>query len=141
MATWPNEDSVAAVDVWPTDADLFEWLRQESVSEFSKSVVTDSFRTADQLIRNRLNVCLLKVRAAEVGIETDPDEAGYDEAVLEAWCPAYVRQAILIRAAKIYTRRDSTNGTIKFGEFASTVSKMDPDVDELLRPVTLPGIA
>lgn len=106
----------------------------------TEPLVDDAFRSADQLIRSRIDVELLTARAAEAGIETDEDAAGYDEAVLHAWCPSYVRQAILIRGAAIYSRRNSANGTISFGEFAARVAKMDPDVDDLLRPVRIPVI-
>ena len=136
---WPNR-APGELDVWPEAEDLLEWLRTEGVKPSAGEVVTDAFRSADQIIRSRIDVDQLTARAAEVGIETDPDVAGYDEAVLHAWCPAYVRQAILIRAAAIYSRRDSTNGTISFGEFATRVAKMDPDVDDLLRPVTAIGL-
>lgn len=132
--SWPNRAADAA-DTWPTVADLSEWLRAEAVAASSAGVVEDAFRTADQLLRSRISVEMLKARAAEAGIVTDPAAAGYDQATLQGWCPSYVRQAILIRAAAIYTRRDSTNGTISFGEFATRVAKQDPDVDELMRPV------
>lgn len=131
---WPNLPA-ADDDTWPTVEDLLEWMRSQSVSPTSDDVVTSSFDSANQLLRSRISVDMLKARAAEAGIQTDPDEDDYDAAVLEAWCPAYVRQAILIRAAAIYTRRDSANGTISFGEFAARVARRDPDVDELMKPV------
>ncbi|MEL6894211.1 MAG: hypothetical protein AAFP84_21650 [Actinomycetota bacterium] len=131
---WPHRPATTD-DVWPEAEDLFRWIREESVAATSDSIVGDAFRTADQLLRSRISPDLLTQRATEAGIETDPDAAAFDAATLEAWCPAYVRQAILIRAAAIYTRRDSTNGTIAFAEFAVRVAKRDPDVDELMRPV------
>lgn len=137
---WPNNDAAVA-DVWPTVADLEQWLRNESVTASSTEVVADAFRSADQLIRAELSTDLLTAKAADAGIITDPDAVGYVEATLHAWCPAYVRQAILIRAASIYSRRDSTNGTISFGEFATRVAKMDPDVANLLSPVRKPAVA
>ena len=120
---------------WPTAADLTEWLRTEAVEASAASVVEMAFDAADELLRTRIDSALLLARAAAAGIVTDPDDDAYDAAVLAAWCPSSVRQAILIRAAAIYTRRDSTNGTISFGEFATRVAKQDPDVDELMRPV------
>lgn len=132
--SWPNLPA-AASEVWPTADDLVEWMRQEAVATSSTPVVSGAFDTADRLLRARISVEMLTQRAAEAGIEVDPTADGYDEETLHNWCPPYVRQAILIRAAAIYTRRDSSNGTISFGEFATRVAKRDPDVDELMRPV------
>lgn len=140
-AVWPNVAVNTSDDVWPTLADLKAWVRSEEVAATSPTVLERSFRAADQMIRSRINRTLLLARAAEVGLVTDVLDDDYDQAALEAWCPAYVFQAILIRSASIFTRRDSANGTIAFGEFAAKVAKMDPDVDELLSPVTIPGIA
>lgn len=136
---WPNL-AAGPSDTWPDENDLVEWMRDHGAAT-TADVVADAFRTADQLIRARLNATLMLVRAGEAGIVTDEAADGYDEDVLHAWCPAYVRQAILIRGAAIYSRRNSANGTISFGEFAARVARMDPDVDDLLHPVTIPGVA
>lgn len=137
---WPTP-AVAVSDTWPTHVDLEQWLRFESVTTANGPVVKQSFHAADQLIRDRIDPVLLAAKAARAGIVTDPDDDDYDAAVVEAFCPSYVRQAILIRAAAIYSRRDSANGAISFGEFATRVKAMDPDVDELLAPVAWVGIA
>lgn len=134
-ATWPTP-AAAVADTWPTVDDLLHWIRYESVTPTSNDVVAGSFAAADQLLRDRIDPELIALKAERAGIIIDPDDVDYDEAVLHAWCPAYVRQAILIRAAAIYTRRDSANGTISFGEFASRVKAADPDVEELIAPVS-----
>jgi hypothetical protein len=120
---------------WPELDDLRQWIRDESVSPTSESAVALSFQAADELIRDRLDDTAMLAKATAAGVDVDTP------ATLAAWCPSYVRQAILIRAAALYTRRDSANGQISFGEFASRVSKMDPDVDELIAPVRSYGIA
>lgn len=125
---------------WPTVNDLIAWVRSESVAPSSDAMLSESFDAADELIRDRIDSELLLTKAARAGIITDPLAVGYDAAVVAAWCPSYVRQAILIRAASLFTRRDSANGTISFGDFAATVRSMDPDVEDLLSPVEIPVI-
>lgn len=136
---WPNRAANLTEDVWPTADDLAEWIKDLGGAA-TGDVVADAFRSADQAIRARLDPELFTAAAGAAGIETDEDAVGYDEDVLHAWCPAYVRQAILIRGAAIYSRRNSANGTISFGEFAARVARMDPDVDDLIAPVRIPGI-
>ncbi len=119
---------------WPNDQDLLAWIRSESVAPSSEEIVSDCFDAANELLRERIDTEMFNAVAAKAGVDVD------DEQALAAWCPSYVRQAILIRAASILTRRDSANGTISFGEFATRVAKMDPDVDELMRPVVFSGI-
>jgi len=111
------------------------------VAETSPTMLELSFDAADELIRDRINTELLEAKAERAGIVIDRDDAGFNQSVLDQFCPSYVRQAILIRAAAIYVRRDSANGTISFGEFATSVRAMDPDVMDLLSPVYLPGVA
>lgn len=138
---WP-ERAADTLDVWPTDADLAEWVKDNGLtSPTDRKVLGDAFRTADSLIRARLNAGLMTLRAAAAGIVTDEDADDYDEAVLHAWCPPYVRQAILIRGAAIYVRRQSPNGIVGFQDFAVRVRALDPDVDDLLAPVAIPGVA
>lgn len=138
---WPNR-SADAHDVWPTDADLAEWVKDNGMtSSVDRKVLGDAFRTADTLIRSRLDAELLTARASAAGIVTDEDAVDYDEDVLHAWCPPYVRQAILIRGAAIYVRRQSPNGIVGFQDFAVRVRALDPDVDDLLAPVSIPGVA
>lgn len=126
---------------WPTVDNLKQWIRAESVSPSDTTAVQLSFDSASELLRDRIDTILLNCKAEKSGIVIDEDDVAYDAAILAAWCPDYVHQAILIRAAALYTRRDSANGTIAFGEFAAKVAKMDPDVGELMSPVYLPGIA
>lgn len=126
---------------WPVVADLEEWVRASSVSPSSSDMLGLSFDAASELLRDRIDAAVLKKKAAAAGIETDEDAAGYDAAVLAAWCPSYVHQAILIRAAALYTRRDSQNGTISFGEFATSIRSQDPDVEDMMSAVMGPAVA
>ncbi len=48
--------------------------------------------------------------------------------------PAGITQACLMKAARIYKRRESVTGTLGFDEFALRISREDPDVIDLLMP-------
>jgi hypothetical protein len=48
--------------------------------------------------------------------------------------PVAVVQATLLKAARIYKRRESVTGTLGFDEFALRLSSTDPDVADLLSP-------
>ena len=124
---------IAARNEWPTADDLRAWMRSERVEESNPEMIDLSFASADELLRYRIDRDEFNYRAEMAGIVTDPTADGFDAAVYGAWCPSYVHHAILIRAASLYVRRDSANGTISFGEFATSVRKMDPDVDDLMR--------
>ena len=122
--------------MWPTADDLRSWLRSEQVTETSPEMLALSFDAASELIRDRIDSVLLTAKAEKAGVIVDDTDPLFDQVTLDAYCPSYVRQAILIRAASIYVRRDSANGTISFGEFATSVRSLDPDVESLLAPVT-----
>jgi hypothetical protein len=56
--------------------------------------------------------------------------------------PANVTQACLMKAARIYKRRESVQGTLGFDEFALRISREDSDVMDILGPyrwITVPG--
>lgn len=56
--------------------------------------------------------------------------------------PQEISQACLIQALRLYRRKDSPEGIRGGGEFgAIRLSRMDPDVRELLAPYVLAGIA
>ena len=127
--------------VWPVAADLRSWVRSEQVTETNPAMLDLSFDAASELLRDYIDADLLICKAGKAGIVTDDTDVAFDQAALDAWCPSYVHTAILIRAAALYTRRDSANGTISFAEFATKVSKMDPDVEEMMAPVHGYGVA
>jgi hypothetical protein len=56
--------------------------------------------------------------------------------------PPEVKQATLIKAARVFGRRYSTNGVIGAGDFVFRVSReSDPDVVDLLTPLKNPTVA
>jgi hypothetical protein len=57
-------------------------------------------------------------------------------------CPASIPAAVRMQATRWYRRKDSPEGIAGGGEFGGVrLSRMDPDVRELLAPYMLPGIA
>jgi len=66
--------------------------------------------------------------------------------VTAAWgwpsTPAVVEQAAVIQAIRLYKRKDSPEGVLGSAEWSGPVrlSRVDPDVQALLRPLVLPGI-
>lgn len=66
--------------------------------------------------------------------------------VTAAWgwaaVPAEVKQAALIKAARVFTRKDSPQGVAGFGEFGvvRVSARMDPDVAEMLNPFRHPYV-
>lgn len=119
---------------WPTVTDVAKWIRQEGGSVESQTALDEAFEAADELVRDRISAAAILDKATAAGIDVDTPET------IAAWCPSYVRLAIIIRSAALFTRKDSANGTIAYGEFATKVARMDPDVDELLAPVMSVGI-
>lgn len=56
--------------------------------------------------------------------------------------PDEIRQAALLLASRLYSRKDSPQGVAGAPEWGAVrVSRMDPDVEALLGPFTLPGFA
>lgn len=66
--------------------------------------------------------------------------------VTAAWgwpsTPAVVEQAAVIQAIRLYKRKDSPEGVLGSTEWSGPVrvTRVDPDVQALLRPLVLPGI-
>lgn len=55
--------------------------------------------------------------------------------------PTQIAEACLLRAARLFKRRDSPDGVAGAGDFGVIrVSRRDPDYDELIGPFKLPGI-
>lgn len=55
--------------------------------------------------------------------------------------PNQIAEACLLRAARLFRRRDSPDGVWGAGDFGVVrVSRYDPDYDELIRPFKIPGI-
>ena len=101
----------SSMTTWPTGTDLGDWI--------SSPVSDDSVAKFDAIV------------AAATGVAR-----GYCDSSLlpdnPALCPSEVHTAILIEAARINTRPDNASGVISFGDFASSVQRMDPDVQRLL---------
>lgn len=56
--------------------------------------------------------------------------------------PAPVAQAALLQAARLFRRKDSPQGVISTPDWGPTrVSRVDPDVQALLGPYVIPGMA
>lgn len=78
---------------------------------------------------------------------TSPSGWGSDQVRVTAqwgWpsVPDQVVEATLLQAQRLYGRKESPQGVAGAGEFgAIRLSRVDPDVRELLAPFTLPGIA
>jgi hypothetical protein len=54
--------------------------------------------------------------------------------------PAQIKQATLIRAARLFKRRESPDGTVGAGDFGVIrVGRYDPDYDSLIQPFVIPG--
>lgn len=96
---------------WPDGEDLGDWIGA-SVSPSSTARFDSIVAAATGLIRGYCDPALL------------PDNAGI--------CPAEIRTAILIEAARIHTRTQNVTGVISFGEYALRVNRFDPDVERLL---------
>lgn len=100
---------------WPEAADVKAWMRSKQFVVDDDPALDDVTASATTVIRAWLDITLL------------PDDV--DD------CPNSVRQAIIMRAAALYVRRDSPTGIITFSETdVFRVNKFDADVDFLIAP-------
>jgi hypothetical protein len=96
---------------WPEAADLIAWLGDANLSSDSEAKFPEVLEAVTEQIVDML----------------DPDLLPDDDS-----CPPSIRQAILIEAARIWTRSAAANGVIAVGDMAMRVNRFDPDVSRLI---------
>lgn len=102
---------------WATVAELKSWMDLPAGAG-DDSVLTECLTVAQQHQTQRLDAELLTSAA------TPPAEV-----------PADVKQALLLRAAALYRRRQTPEGVSGVGDFAVIrVGRTDPDVERLEGP-------
>lgn len=102
------------VTTWPNGEDLRLWLGGSSVLTDEALIATDEIvLDATAVIRERIDATKLPVDVAE--------------------CPRSVARAIILEAARLLSRRDSTVGVVSFGEFATRLANVDVDIEACLR--------
>lgn len=109
----PHRSRSVAVAEWPTGADLIGWVGQP-VSAGRESLY-------DTIVGAAIDVVMGDLDMAKM-----PDQTSLNP------CPESVRMAVLILAARIDSRRQSTNGVIAAGDLFVRVSRDDPDYRNLI---------
>ena len=111
-----------AVD-WPVEADFVAWLGSTYTEAPDASVrVTEAFAAA--------------LGAVQVSIDEDMlGVASSDPTVYKCYAP--IRQAVLIYAGRLFTRKDNLTGALSFGgDAVLQMRRSDPDVYSLIEPWT-----
>lgn len=115
---------------WPDLASFRLWLGATLTAAENGTVRSDvAFGAAYEAVWERLDQSLLPEntylpRRNEDGTLEDPPTAS---------CPNAIRQAIMIQAGRLFTRRDSLTGVLSFSEYGVRLSELDPDVKTLIR--------
>lgn len=102
---------------WPNGADLAEWISVGPISPAREALY-------DTIVEAVIDV---------VWGDLDPAKMPDQTLALDQRCPSSVNLAVLILAARVDTRRQSTNGVIATGELFARVSADDPDYRRLIR--------
>ena len=101
---------------WPKGSDLRAWVAGQTIS-------TDRLAMFDDIVAAVTEV---------VWGDLDPDKMPDQEGAEATRCPAGVRLAVLVLAARVDSRRQSTNGVIASGELLLRVGADDPDYRKLI---------
>lgn len=112
-----------AVD-WPVEADFTAWLGSTyTEAPDAAARATEAFAAALGLIQVSLDEDML-----EVTVPGPPTEYA---------CYGPIRQAILIYAGRLFSRKDSLTGALSFGgDAVMQLRRNDPDVYQLIEPWT-----
>jgi hypothetical protein len=97
---------------WPTGEALVHWLGANNLGASGTALAGELVDEATELVR-------MNVEATK--LPTDPTV-----------CPATIRRAIVIEAARLLSRKDSTQGIVAFGDLAIRLASADADVSRLL---------
>ena len=104
-----------SVTTWPNAGSLISWLPDGTrLTDGAESLLTEIVADATDAVLDRVDPAKLP---------TDHDE-----------CPRTIARAIVMEAARLLSRRDSTNGVIAFGEFSIRATGTDADISRLLKP-------
>lgn len=102
------------VTAWPTGQHLVEWVG-------GAGALTDtSLVLADDLVADATAIILDRV---------DPDKLP----ATSTDCPRQVARAIILEAARLLSRRESSHGLVSFGDFAARLANVDVDIEACLR--------
>lgn len=102
------------VTTWPTGETLREWLGGTgALSNTALDHLDEVVADATAVILERVDPAKLPVVATE--------------------CPRSVGRAIVLEAARLLSRKDSTHGLVSFGEFAARMSSVDVDIEACLK--------
>ncbi len=99
---------------WPTGDDLKNWIASTTIS-------SDRLAMFDDIVAATIDVVW-----GDLDFSKMPDQAGPSP------CPPGVRLAVLVLAARVDSRRQSTNGVIASGELFLRVNYDDPDYRRLI---------
>tara|TARA_R110000744_G_scaffold179102_1_gene298090 strand:+ start:621 stop:980 length:360 start_codon:yes stop_codon:yes gene_type:complete len=112
-----------AAVAWPVEADFTSWLGSTYTEAPDAALrATEAFLAADGLIRVSLD-------------EDDMGIASTGPIVYECYGP--IRQAILIYAGRLFSRKDTLTGALSFGgDSIMQLRRNDPDVYSLIEPWT-----
>lgn len=105
---------ITLVTTWPTGQDLRAWLGGSDV------LTNEALVATDDIVLDATAVILERVD--ETKLPVDP-----------AQCPRSLARAIILEAARLLSRKDSTNGVVSFGEFAARLANVDVDIEACLR--------
>lgn len=100
---------------WPTGADLSAWLTGKTSPD--RQVLYD------EIVEGVTDVVWGDLDASLMPDQTLPEDQR---------CPGSVRMAVLILAARVDSRRQSTNGVITAGDLFVRVGRDDPDYARLI---------
>lgn len=99
---------------WPDGAALSDWLGgPQGLKSSSLVMLADIVADATAIILDRVDPGKLPVDVAQ--------------------CPRPVARAIILEAARLLSRRESTHGVVAFSEFAVRLANVDVDIEACLR--------
>lgn len=103
---------------WPDGQALAEWVSPGQVSVARRDLF-------EVIVEATIDTMWHDLDPGKMPDQDDPEPSKR--------CPASVALAVLILAARIETRRQSTNGVVASGELFFRVSRDDPDYWKLIR--------
>lgn len=102
---------------YPVADDVIAWL--------GNTATPDTRALAGDILDEVLDYWLDQIPTAALGTESRPDGASPD-------CPARMRRALIMHAARIVGRRSSRGGFEVFGDTTAYVRTADPDIDRMM---------
>lgn len=100
---------------WPVGADLMARLNRNAVAAVPSPEATADHHDAVAAAHSRIT----EVINIDSGATDIPDA---------------IRQAVLIEAHRLYRRVDTPEGVLSFGDSGTYISRIDGDVQNLIRP-------